>query len=546
MLSECIGKALALDPADRFETAKAMREALGAPRPIAAVRAAPSLDHVEALLGADADAGTKALRVLLEYDDLPVRELLGSLDWNWPRTRVEQALHRMKQLFAASPERHAPALSEAVLDGSRDGEVAAICFDLFPRDLVAVETANRVAAAIKPRYEGELLARVDVARNAIAALGYLGASSWAYRIREALESSREDQRLGRWGLSALLRLNGKTPARDRGIGLALSEILRPFLSGAYHADDGIGGRKSYFEDAEMAHAKRVLREQKGFERADDYVRQLAGIASGAVASGAVASGAVASGAASTYAGELLLHMLGSFGLERLVQPIAAVLGDDAPAVMRAEAAVALCRISSPKSASTLRDAYARVDPESRLGFQIRYALVLAAPDGDAPERDLETGFEGRSRWYRLSEWVRAAGLAKARKRLPAIEAALDEPYAAIRGAAGLAVARLEGRSKLPLLERRLAESTAGIEHALLSLAVLEAGGRPDPDAIRRSLDLEALEWDPFVRRDIATALGRAGPPYDEILRLWEPMFAAIPASMPLAFNQLFELRGTPR
>ena len=101
----------------------------------------------------------------------------------------------------------------------------------------------------------------------------------------------------------------------------------------------------------------------------------------------------------------------------------------------------------------------------------------------------------------------------------------------MRGHAGLALARLEGSKHLAQLEESLKHATSDLEAILLSLAVLQAGGKPDPTRIEESLRNELFEWPTAVAEDALSILEGSSRPYQALIKPWKPILAIEPDNL---------------
>ena len=485
------------------------------------------------LLGQDIVRGEKALDSLTKSgaDAVPgVLEWLKFSDGSLPRTHRVQLFHRFKKFFAAFPQRSFPILVQLTLDGETGrGYDAAACFDYFSDEDAKVLAANTLAERIRKEIDGVLLDNPNPVRNALLALGYLGARDWRYLLRDVLVKARSDrdEKFRRQSLQSAALMIAKVPQDSFGVGMTLlSRLFDGFGSGEFSPE-----RNAVTEYELRDNVKRFLRRRKPpFDLA-----QLVGILENSVE--------LWSHPESPNTLVCAAHLLGGSNHTAAIAVLAKVLKDPAaPENLRAECARSLGRIRKPPAVASLRDAVqhiARTDtPKENSGASTVVdtaivALLNVAQYGENPVDTLQFTF---AQWgvqhITTPLTARAVGqCGDKRFESHLLQAIQENRIAGMRGQSGLALARLEGSKHRELIEESLKNATSDLEAILLSLAVLLADGLPNPVRIQECLRNELFEWPTAVAEDAVSILDGSSRPYQALIKPWKPILAIEPDNL---------------
>ena len=406
-------------------------------------------------------------------------------------------------------------------DKSGRGGEAGVCFEYFADDRVKLESAAKLAQAIREGINGVVLDGPNPVRSALCALGFLGASDWRALVRQVLHEARldPDEKFRSQALQsgALMVARGawSLPEGMRFLDTLFSEFASGEFSPKAHA----------LSDHELRwNVKRQLR-----LRTHPYdINGLVSILQRTLEHPTNAE-------LGTDALVCVAHMLGGSNHSAAIPALRDVLVERELSVeLRSEAARSLGRLRFPQAEAALRDAVPKiVNSKSRSsgGAEAEpypsaiLALLNVAQFGEHAVVALDFAFRQWEIEYPSTPLtIRAVAHCGGKRFENDLLNVLQEHSSPdCRGYAGFALAMLTGDRHRVLLTQYLEFALAPVETILLSLAVLKVGGKPSVNRMSDCMRDELFDWPRAVVEDIVNVLAECNRPYSTLEKIWRPL-----------------------
>lgn len=406
----------------------------------------------------------------------------------------------VRELLAHFPDTAAPLMVERLKTAAHDWHAATFVPNCFSPMLQA-HCKDELANLFRDRST-----EIDVVRKAIEALGYLGASGWAFAIYEFLKSQAdllsEDlyEKYSGYCIEGLARMT------------ALMPFPAPFV-------DQLGGSFFFLESAVR------LVGGRGW-RSITYPHLLEILARGAPHHGdRLLSDWLT--ADNEDLRDLGAYALGGIGLQRAMPALLARCADPHETDrVRRTAAFAVGVIGGGAAVDGLSALSGEQAPSN-----ISHALTMCVGDAATDKRFAELAERLIESTSTERCWVyRAIGRRGASALLGLVREGLHDTETSIRGDAALALARLSGGSERETLLRARAEASAIRERLLTSLALLSIGEplADDPGLadLRAMLAAESYVYRSATQVDILECLrASVHPDAAAIVDAWQPIYA---------------------